>query len=228
MKHLLVSFMVSLAPLTAAAEDLRYREVIVSDVNSGWCLRMSGNNMDMRVNYGASSDDSGIVYKEIYSFEKFHNEVVAFVDEHPDRVLAKGDPQICITLVPADQPEPDPDGVMPNNTKRCNATELWNSLFAKLLPVTHTPFYRRMNQLLKAHSPFIPVEGRNDFASIQIPRFVNGTREEVVDRMLMNLTKEERVALGHPAEYPVNTDKKGNKRKTNPSRKTVGDGREKK
>ncbi len=136
MKHLLVSFMVSLAPLTAAAEDLRYRKVIVSDVNSGWCLRISGNNMDMRVNYGASPDNSGVVYKEIYNFKKFHNEVVAFVEQYSDRGSVKEGPQICITLVPADQP--DPDGVMPNNTKRYNATELWNSLFAKLLPVTHT------------------------------------------------------------------------------------------
>ncbi len=210
-----------LMPITAAAEKLKY-ERIVLNLRWGWYIRASPNR-DIKIGYGAG--DSALVMKELYNYEQLHQDVVDFLENRLPKY--KNDPQVSMFLVPEGYQE----GVSKQLVfQKYPAARLWNELMEKLLPALFVGYTEAetFNSLQQGrYSPFIPITGEEKFPVFDFKFHPIPHRKDRIHQIMLSLTPEQRVALGHPAEYPVNTVEKDNKRRTAPPRKTVEDGGEK-
>lgn len=93
-----------------------------------------------------------------------------------------------------------------SNPKRLRVSAtLWNDLLDKLLPAAEVhPYDLKATERGLVRSPlYIPVEGEGRHKPVELRLLdFKKTREERAATILSNLTPEQRVALGHPAEYP--------------------------
>ncbi len=188
----------------------------------GWYIQAYPNR-DIKIGYGAG--DCAFVMKELYNYEQLRRDVVDFLENRLPKY--KDDPEIHMYLKPEGYQEGVSKEVM---FEKYPAARLWNELMEKLLPAstagyTNAEMFNSVQQ--GRYSPFIPITGEEKFPVFDFKFHPIPHRKDKLHQIMLSLTPEQRVALGHPAEYPANTGKKGNKRKTNPPRKTVGDGGEK-
>jgi hypothetical protein len=200
------------------AEEFKHREISLR--SKGWNIIMTATG-DLLIGSGADMFDRGHVYREIYSYKQFYKEVVD-VMESGAGPNPEGRATVGISVRPMDpkvlyEPHMPAD---PNHAARTDplrvaishsydATDLWNGLLKKLLPAMEALKPDQVSDLLVREPPFIKVEGGDDFELPRLrPRMV-GTREEKVARVMASLTPEQRVALGHQAEYPPSKQSEG-------------------
>lgn len=199
-----------------AADDLKFKYISLDkaaglDDDGGWYIKAQPDG-DILIGYGA--DGSSVVMKEIYSYEQLHQDIVKFMETMPPKKA--GDPEISIYLEPMDYKE----GVSPQlRYEHYPAVKLWNDLMIKLLPAIfagpeEVSMFNRLQEKSR-YSPFKPITGREKFPVFQIKYYHLSHRKDRIHQIMLNLTPEQRVALGHPAEYLVENSKEN---KTRPAR----------
>lgn len=171
--------------------------------DGGVIYRYEGQG-DLHVNYGV--DRGGLlVMKELYGFDRLLSDVLEAVETSD----AEGNVgEVKIELIT----RKDLDSRLRNPKRLRVSATLWNNLLDNLLPVAEAhPYDLKATERGLVNSPlYIPVEGedRHEPVKLRLLDFKK-TREERAAAILTSLTPEQRVALGHPAEYPPPGAEKG-------------------